>query len=148
MALPLQYETQYLWSGEGVNGDLEIDDRPALPVGSPINTKVYNPEHMLLGAAEVCLANTFFSLVEKARISLTAYRSRAWGELEFVSREGYRFHEIQIKVIAIVGEDDLEKARKMLDKAHNACLIARSLNCPVNVEAEFRAAQTAASGQA
>lgn len=140
MALPLQYETQYFWSGDGSAGELEIDERPALPVGSPIDTKVFSPEHLLLAAAEICLANTFKLLSDKARLPVQAYRSKAWGELEFVAREGFHFHEMIVKPVITVAEADLEKAEKTLDKAHSACLIARTLNCPVKIEATFKTA--------
>ena len=137
MALPMQYETRYYWSGESKNGDLEIDERPALPMGAPIDTRVFNPEHLLLAASEVCLANTFFAIAESSRLKFTAYRSHAEGELEFVEREGYRFHDILITVKIRLNASDEDKARRILDKAHDACLIARSLNFPVRMKAEF-----------
>lgn len=145
MALPLQYETHYYWSGDGINGDLEVDERPAIPVGAPIDTRVFNPEHLLLAAAEICLANTFMKLAETARLEVISYHSHAFGELEFVAREGYRFHDILVKPIIKVAEEDIEQTRMTLDRAHDACLIARSLNFDVRIEANIQPTVTAAT---
>ena len=138
MSIPMQYETSYQWDGAGETGSLAITGYNALPVGGPHDAPSYSPEHMLVGAAEICLFNTFFFIAKLSKFEIKDYRSSAEGELEFVKKEGYRFNKIILRPVVAVAEKDLARAKRSLDKAHHACLIARSLNCPIEMEAEFQ----------
>ena len=138
MSLPMQYETSYEWGGSDETGTLSIDGYKALPVGGPHDAPNYSPEHMLVGAAETCLFNTFYFIANLSRFEIKGYRSSAEGALEFVKKEGYRFNKIIIRPVVTVAEKDLARAKRTLDKAHHACLIARSLNTTVEMEAEFQ----------
>lgn len=140
MAIPTHYTTRYQWSGEAAAGTTSIEERDSLPVGSPLDNSVYSPEHLLLAASEVCLANTFLIIAEKSKITVSAYESTSEGELEFIPREGFRFKQIVAKPVITVAAGDEAKAEKVVDKAHNACLIARSLNCEVVVEPVIKTA--------
>lgn len=132
--LPMTYETAYEWGKTAKRGKLEISERTTLEVGSPHDTDAYSPEHMLLAAAEVCLANTMLVMSERSGLALAGYRSTAFGELEFEKGAGYRFKRIVIKPRIEVAADAESLAGRLIDKAHRACLIARSLACPVDIE--------------
>ncbi len=138
MNIPMQYETSYQWSGNGMDGTLSIPGSAPLHVGGPNDAGRYSPEHLLPAAAETCLANTFFVIAGLSQLEIKAYHSTAEGELEFTKKEGYRFKKIVIRPVVTVAEDALARAERALEKAHKACLIARSLNCPVEMEAEFQ----------
>ncbi|HMQ53187.1 MAG TPA: OsmC family protein [Anaerolineae bacterium] len=138
MSIPTHYETNYQWGGSDETGTLEINDYNPLPVGGPHDAPHYSPEHMLVGAAEICLFNTFYAIAGVSKFEIKGYRSSAEGDLEFVRREGYRFTKIVIRPVVTVAEQDLARAERALEKAHQACLIARSLSCPVEIEPEFR----------
>jgi organic hydroperoxide reductase OsmC/OhrA len=138
MSIPTHYETRYEWSGEGEAATLYIEGREPLPVGSPRDGSRYCPEHMIVAAAEVCLANTFFVIAEMSKLEVLAYRSSAEGELAFVPKQGYHFQRIVIRPVVTTAEQALSSAERLLEKAHNACLVARSLQCPVDIEPEFR----------
>ncbi len=139
MSLPMIYHTGYEWdSDEGERGMLSIPGRWPLLVSGPEDEARYAPEHLLLGAAEICLFNTFFAIAAKARLAIKAYISTAVGELEFVPREGYHFKSLLIRPVVTVAPEDTERAERVLEQAHRACLIARSLNCEVVMEPTFR----------
>lgn len=139
MSLPMSYETSYEWENdEGERGMLLIPGHYPLLVGGANDEARYSPEHLLLGTAEICLFNTFFAIAAKARLEIKAYTSTATGELEFVRRKGYHFKKILIRPVVTVAAEQTGRAGRVLEKAHHACLIARSLNCEVVMESTFR----------
>ena len=132
--LPMQYETSYRRPGGAGGGTLSIAERADLAVGTPHDADRYCPEHLLLAAAEICLANYVHLIAERSGLQIQGYHSQAEGELEFVPKAGYRFKRILIRPVLKVAQGSESTAHKVLDKAHRACLIARSLNCPVDME--------------
>lgn len=143
MTFPLHYETRYEWSGHGEDGVVQGPGLPALSVGVPTGDELglgdgqWNPEALLLSAVEICLFNTFSYIAAMSKLSFSAYKSTATGDVELVQREGYKFKRIVIRPLLTVAMSDTERARRILDKAHSACLISRSLNFAVDVEAEI-----------
>jgi len=136
--LPLNYSTAYEWTGEDVAGEISIDGLPPLPVGSPHNLNRYSPEHLLVVAAETCLANYVMLLSRLSKIQVKSYRSTAEGELMKEDKAGYRFKHILIRPELTVEAGKETQGKRVLDKAHKLCLIARSLSCPVEMEPTVR----------
>ena len=133
--IPLHYHSAYEWTGEGAAGEVSIDGPPLLPVGSPHSSGRYSPEHLLVVAAETCLANYVLLLASLSKIEVRDYRSTAEGELMREDRAGYRFRRVIIRPRLTVAAGNEAQAERVLKKAHKLCLVARSLNCPVEVEA-------------
>lgn len=132
--LPMHYQTTYQWQGKAADGEISIEHHKALPVGTPHDLDRYSPEHLLVAAAEICLANYVLLIAGMSKLAVTAYRSSAEGELERDDKGGYRFKRILIRPELTVSEESESLAHRVLDKAHRSCLIARSLNCPVDIE--------------
>ena len=137
--IPLHYHTAYQWTGEGAVGETRIDGPPLLPVGSPHDSGRYSPEHLLVVAAETCLANYVLLLAGLSRIEVKDYSSTAEGELMQEDRAGYRFKRIVIRPSVTVAAGNEAQAERVLQKAHKLCLVARSLNCPVEMEPSVKA---------
>jgi len=137
--IPLHYHTAYQWTGEAAAGEIRIDGSLLLPVGSPHDTGRYSPEHLLVVAAETCLANYVLLLAGLSRIEVKDYNSTAEGELMQENRAGYRFKRIVIRPSVTVAAGNEAQAERVLQKAHKLCLVARSLNCPVDMEASVEA---------
>ena len=133
--IPLHYQTAYQWTGEAAAGEISIDGSPRLPVGSPHDTGRYSPEHLLVVAAETCLANYVLLLAGLSGIEVKDYRSTAEGELMQEERAGYRFRRIVIRPSLTVAAGKEAQVERVLQKAHKLCLVARSLNCPVEIDA-------------
>jgi len=132
--LPMRYQTVYEWQGKGADGLLSIQDHAKLQAGTPHDSDRYSPEHLLVAAAEICLANYVTLIAGMSKLEIKAYRSSAEGELEREPKAGYRFKRIVIRPELTVGSGAEALAGRVLEKAHRACLIARSLNCPVDIE--------------
>ena len=132
--LPMTYSTSYRWQSHAADGVLSIAERDDLPVGGPHDEGRYCPEHLLLAAAEICLANYVKLIAERSKLEILDYRSSAEGELEFVPKQGYRFKRILIRPVLKVPAGSEASAARVVEKSHRACLIARSLNCPVDTD--------------
>ncbi|MFZ0254990.1 MAG: OsmC family protein [Gammaproteobacteria bacterium] len=132
--IPLHYHTAYTWTGEAEAGEISIDGPPVLPVGSPHSPERYSPEHLLVVAAETCLANYVLLISGMSKLEVKGYRSTAEGELMKEDKVGYRFKRILIRPELTVEAGKETQAERILEKAHKLCLVARSLNCPVDME--------------
>lgn len=132
--LPMQYHTAYEWQGNAADGTITIESHHPLPVGTPHDLDRYSPEHLLVVAAETCLANYVLLIAQMSKLEIKAYRSTAEGELQRDENGAYRFKRIVIRPELTVRNATQTLARKVLDKAHHLCLIARSLSCSVDIE--------------
>lgn len=132
--LPMHYKTNYEWQGNGADGNLSVQGHAVLPAGTPHDSDRYSPEHLLVAAAEICLANYVTLIAGLSKLEIRGYRSSAEGELEREPKAGYRFKRIVIRPELTVSSGAEDLAGRVLEKAHRACLIARSLNCPVDIE--------------
>jgi len=132
--LPMHYQTAYKWQGKEADGLLSVLGHADLPAGTPHDSDRYSPEHLLVAAAEICLANYVTLIAGMSKLEIKAYRSSAEGELEREPKAGYRFKRIVIRPELTVSDGAEALAGRVLEKAHRACLIARSLNCPVDIE--------------
>jgi len=132
--IPMQYHTAYRWTGQDEAGEIAIEGHAPLPVGSPHSSERYSPEHLLVLAAETCLANYVLVISGMSKLEVKDYRSTAEGELLQEDKIGYRFKRIVIRPELTVAAGNEAQARRILEKSHKLCLIARSLNCPVDME--------------
>jgi len=132
--IPMHYQTRYAWQGAAAQGLLSIDAQRELSAGTPHDPDRYCPEHLLVAAAEICLANYVLLIAGMSKLAIRDYRSQAEGELEREEKAGYRFRRIVIRPELTVDAGAEALAAKVLEKAHRACLIARSLRCPVDIE--------------
>lgn len=135
--IPLNYQTAYNWTGDGEKGEIRIGNLPILPIGSPHNADRYCPEHILVVAAEACLANYVLLISQMSGLDIKGYRSTAEGELLKEGSAGYRFKRIVIRPVLTVESGKESTAERIVQKAHDLCMVARSLNCPVDVESSI-----------
>ncbi len=135
--LPMQYQTSYQWQGQASEGNINIESRPLLSVGTPHDCERFCPEHLLVATAETCLANYVLLIGGRSHLEIIKYESTSEGELEQADDRKFRFKRIVIKPKITVVDKDNSLANKVVEKAHNACLIARSLNFPVDIEPEI-----------
>lgn len=132
--IPMQYQTAYQWSGQDDDGVGQIKQHPDLPVGSPHSPERYSPEHLMVIAAETCLANYVLVIARLSKMEIKAYHSTAKGELTKDGKFGYRFSRVEIRPELTVNKGQEAQGQRILEKAHKLCLIARSLHCPVEVK--------------
>jgi peroxiredoxin-like protein len=134
------YQIQVEWTGRR-NAQVTAEGLPGLNVSAPPeftgDAGRWTPEHLLVAATASCLMTTFLAIAEASKISIVSYQSQAYGRLEKVPGEGYRFTEITLTPEIGVAAEDVEKVQKVLAKAEKSCFISNSLRTTVQVEPRF-----------
>ena len=134
------YHVGLEWT-EKRSGVLTEESLPPLSVSAPPEFSgepgTWSPENLLVAAASSCLMVTFQALAERSKLHVFSYRAEAYGRLENMPEEGYRFTEIVlVPEIGVVGED-VARALKILSKAEKNCFVGKSLRSTVQVEPRF-----------
>ena len=128
-------------------GFLSSGPRPPIPGGAPPqfggSDRWWSPEELLVGAASLCLLNTFRALARRDSLEFSGYRCRGEGTLDRTSA-GPAFRSIAVSVHVTVAAPDLDRAERLLAMAKKRCIISNTLSCPVELEAWVAAAPAAA----
>lgn len=124
-----------------VDGDVTLTSAgiPALPSASPAQFDGpgdrWSPETLLVGAAADCFILTFRAVARASKLSWSALRCEVTGTLDRVERTT-QFVSFDLSAELHLGEGTNEElARRALEKAEHACLIANSLKGPVHLHA-------------
>jgi organic hydroperoxide reductase OsmC/OhrA len=89
-----------------------------------------DPEQLLVAAASSCHMLWFLDFSRRERIRVISYEDEAEGEMD-----EHRFVRVVLRpAITFDAEPKPEVVAELHDRAHEACFIANSLNCPVEVE--------------
>ncbi len=126
---------------EGKGGISKFPGHPdVMFVGSKdiaTSPEAWTPPAMLLAATESCFFITMRALAEKMRIGIKGYSSEAEGTLDSPDGKHTEFTEITIRPkVELMEEADREKLKGLFEKAETYCYVARSLKCPVKIEAK------------
>jgi organic hydroperoxide reductase OsmC/OhrA len=137
---PFTYRTSVA-GVEGRSASLKAEGKPVLHVASPPEFRgvagVWTPEDLFVAAIEVCLMLTFVGIAEKRGLQLAKYESRAEGLLEW-EQQSYRFTRVVVSpTITLFDEQSIAAAREIIERAHDTCLVAKSVACEVIVEPAF-----------
>ncbi len=112
--------------------------RPLLLGGAPAefggSDDRWSPEHLLLASASLCLRETFGALAQLKHLAVESYQSDAHGLLERAAT-GPAFSWIKVSVDLRVAPSEVERARALLEKAKEHCIVTNSLRVPVQLEA-------------
>ena len=96
--------------------------------------KLPNPEQLLLAAASSCQLLSFLAIAARSRIDVVAYEDEA----EAIMPEDVkplRITQITLRPHIVVARGvDLDRVRRLVGKAHDACFIANTLNAEVVLE--------------
>ena len=145
MDSPHSYRVRALWEG-GRSGTVSAEEiAPAIRFSAPPEFKgdpgYWTPEHFLVAAVASCFVATFYALAELSKMQFRGLELLT--EATLGKPEGkLRFTEIVLKpTLNITRDGDRELADRLLAKAHEGCLIARSLICPVHLESLVRPAE-------
>ena len=134
------------WTGRR-SGELKVEGAPPVAFSAPPEFSgdpgLWTPEHLLVAATASCLMTTFLAIAERSHLKVHSYRCRAFGRLEKVPGEGYRFTEISLAPEISIGAEDVEKALLVLEKAEKNCFISNSLRATVKLEPHITPAAAA-----
>lgn len=140
------YETEVSWMGERL-GELRSPGLPTLQVTSPPEFQghagVWTPETLYVASVNACFIMTFLAIAQFSKLELVGLSAAARGRLEKVEGAGHQITEIVLKPRLIIRSSaDLERARRMLEKAEKNCFISNSVRTKVTLEPEVMAEQT------
>ncbi|MGH9795613.1 MAG: OsmC family protein [Candidatus Acidiferrales bacterium] len=125
----------------GRSGQLSAAELPTLEFSAPPEFAgepgKWTPEHLLVAAVASCFTATFSAVAEAIKLRVEAFKMRAFGRLENLPGEGYRFTGITLKPEIQVAHEDTQAALKALAKAEKHCFVAQSLRTTVQVEPHF-----------
>jgi organic hydroperoxide reductase OsmC/OhrA len=138
---PYFYETHLYWKGRR-RGLIEVAELPPVTTSSPPEFQgepgYWSPEHLLVAAVESCLMTTFLAIAEKSRLEVVSYRSSALAKLENIDGGGLGFSRIVVRpIVKLHSGQDLEKARRVLDKAEKNCFVGKALSVPIHYDSSI-----------
>jgi organic hydroperoxide reductase OsmC/OhrA len=95
---------------------------------------LHNPEDLLVAALSTCHALTYLAICAKSGVTVLAYEDDATGTMGRVERIN-RFTGVRLRPkVTVPKGTNIERARMLHDKAHAHCIIANSVNFPVEHE--------------
>jgi len=147
MAAVHHYEVSTHWrkptdpATNAMNHQLEFADRPALAAsGAPQfkgDAAKVNPEELFVAALVSCQMLSYLALAARAGIDVRAYEDRGEGTMTIADKR-MRITTVHLRPrITIAPGGDAAKARDLVHAAHDACFIANSVSCAVEIEPEI-----------
>jgi organic hydroperoxide reductase OsmC/OhrA len=135
------YHSRGVWK-QGRRIMISAEGKPDLEISSPPEFKgdhgIWTPEDLFVTALNVCIMETFLAFAEQKGLGLAAYSSSAEALLEFKDGK-YRFTEITVRPqVAVKSQQDVERARPIMENAHANCFVSNSITTSVRVLPEFR----------
>jgi|SRR5688572_8747874 organic hydroperoxide reductase OsmC/OhrA len=137
----LSYETE-LMKTEQRDGIVRSVGKPGIRISSPPEFKgkegLWTPEHFFVAALDSCLMMTFLALAARNSLIVKEYNSQATGVLE--SENGvFSFTKVTLEPVVIVERiEEFEKAKGLLEEAHNRCFVANSVRSEVLMNPSIR----------
>lgn len=99
---------------------------------------IWSPEHLYVAAVSGCLMTTFLAIAENSTLEFKSFSCQAKGKLEMVEGK-LMMTEILLKPIVVIqNETYTNKAMRILKKAEDSCLIARSIKSKVTMEIDIQ----------
>jgi peroxiredoxin-like protein len=96
----------------------------------------WTPEHFFTSAVATCFVTTFQAIATFSKFSALALEVSVEGRIE-KSEGGYRFTRVTVRPsLTIQSEQDRDRGMRLLEKAEKACLVSRSLNSEIVLEAQ------------
>ncbi|MEP5153378.1 OsmC family protein [Planktotalea sp.] len=121
---------------------LESDGKPAIACSNdPMlggDPSLYNPEDMLIAALSSCHMLWFLHLASDAGLTVHSYEDNPIGTGESLPDGTGRFVRALLRPkIGLLPGNDTALADAVHGRIHNHCFIARSVNFPVEIDAQY-----------
>jgi organic hydroperoxide reductase OsmC/OhrA len=120
------------------NRTLQAPPREPIALGPPPqfggSDRVWSPEELLIGATLECLWTTFEALARRSGLAIHDFTGAGIGILDRGSPVP-AFTAIELNVHVRVDAGEEQRARTLLAKAEQACIISHALNVPVKLDA-------------
>jgi organic hydroperoxide reductase OsmC/OhrA len=148
-----RYSVTVTWTGNtgaGTSGyrnyerahEISAEGKPAIAASSdPVSRgdrARWNPEELLLAALSGCHQLAYLHLCAVAGVVVTEYVDHAEGVMAMTPDGAGQFVRVMLRPrVTIAPGSDAAKAKELHHEAHEMCFIARSVNFPVEAEAEI-----------
>ncbi len=132
--------THFEWIADK-SGDLNFDDKETIPISVPGDfggdDEKVNPEELLAGAVDACFGLTFLDYLSRSGAEIEEFEVKAEGRYE-KGKNGLEFTEFILDARIGIGPDQNEsELQELLEKGKTECLVTKTLNVPVKLEAEI-----------
>lgn len=118
-----------------VGGKASIEVMPP-PVFRGTDPTAWSPEDFLVGAVASCFAVTFTGLAERAALPFAGLRVEADGICGTRDDGRFGFTRVILRGVLEVDAADVAEAQRLVEKAEENCLVAVSLDLPVETLVE------------
>jgi len=137
-AAPFPHHYEVRLEGRESGAVLLAPPRPWLIGGAPAefgrSDGWWSPEHLLLASVSLCLKATFETLARLKHLGVMSYEATARADLDRTP-SGPAFTGLTIAVQLTVLPGEAERARALLEKASQHCIVSNTLNVPVQLRA-------------
>jgi len=133
---PHHYSVEARATGSG-DVELRSGDLPTIATAAPIEFDGpggrWSPESLLVAAVADCFALTFRAVARASRLEWSVLRCRAEGTLNRMENVT-RFVAMGIDAeLTLPQGGNADAARRILEKSERSCLVARSIDLPVEL---------------
>lgn len=143
MANSHEFEAELVWE-KGAEGErrgnhaVRFEGRPDLEVSAAPqyngDPSCLNPEELFLSSLVSCQMLTYLAMAQHGGIDVLAYEDHATATLAIADRR-MRITQVTLRPrIRLAADADPDKARRLVDRAHQGCFIANSVGCEVVIE--------------
>ncbi|MHC1598856.1 MAG: OsmC family protein [Candidatus Methanofastidiosia archaeon] len=137
-----KYEATVVWT-EKKKGIVSFEDMKKETIGVAVapefmgHAHIITPEDLYVSSVNSCMMSYVLGLVEKMRIKLISYSSKATGLL-LESGIDFVFSKIKLDITIVVkSEKDAKKAHRAIEMSEKGCYISNSIRTNVEVNAEI-----------
>lgn len=147
MATEHTYRAHVSWQTDAAGAEvgnhrIDFDGRPSIDVSAAPEFRGdgsrLNPEELFLSSLAACQMLTYRYLVDRAGIRMLSYEDEAEATVTMADRK-MRVTEVRLRPrITLAADADEDKARSLVERAHDGCFIANSVSCAVRIDPEIR----------
>jgi len=141
-----RFENDLRWTS-GRRATLSATGKPDIETSSPPEFKgeagLWTPEDLFISSVNLCTLLTFVAHAQTKKLEFVSYESHVEGLIENVEGK-YRYTEVTLQPrIEVRSQEDVERARTILEDAHKACFVSNSITSTVKLVPEIRVAAPA-----
>jgi organic hydroperoxide reductase OsmC/OhrA len=133
-----KYELECGWIREKIVS-IEMPGKPRLEIATPLDfwpdgpSDMLSPEELFLASAVSCYGVTLHGVSKRFHTEFSDFKVR--GEATLARGEkGWEFEQISMyATIWISDSAESKKMDKVAERAHEYCLVANSMKCPVHL---------------
>ena len=134
------YKVDVNWTKEK-EGEMLCAGKPTIQVATPPEfggpEGIWTPEDLLTSSIATCIMTSALFFLNRTKIELKAYKSKAVGVLEKTPK-GLLMTSIEVTASLHLADSPQEEgAKKAMEQAEKTCPLSNLLECPVKLNIEF-----------